>query len=403
MLWLAKPRIAGRRLGVSVRAGITMVVFYGALVLMFMLLVPPVARQARHLNDVDYTKLKKSLDVPLNRMSQRMVQWGLMDNPTPPPVTVTQPVPTKKKGRKTPAHHIPTDSLSHSVVLDVDSVLSAQGDSFTKTNIVLNVNLSSQHQFSTQTSQAPVHTGTPLERLQKQLFAAFSPSKLTNVLSDIVGMLGHLILAFAAITFITFFMLCDKRLFERIILAFVPERNEQRTSKVLEHVQDMLPRYFEGLLLETLGVMLCLWLGLTLLGVPNALLISVFGALLNVVPYLGPVIGAVFGMFIVLCSMLDADFYALTVYKLGWVLVVFLVVHWIDSFLLQPIIFSKRVQAHPLEIFAVIIIGAKLAGIPGMIVAVPVYTTLRVIAAEFLGEFKVVRQLTQHLNNEEGL
>ena len=66
----------------------------------------------------------------------------------------------------------------------------------------------------------------------------------------------------------------------------------------------------------------------------------------------------------------------------------------IDNFILQPTIFSKSVKAHPLEIFIVVLIGAKVGGIIGMVIAIPGYTVLRVVAQLFLGEFKVVRKIT---------
>ncbi len=88
------------------------------------------------------------------------------------------------------------------------------------------------------------------------------------------------------------------------------------------------------------------------------------------------------------------------------VLMVFAVVKIVDDFVLQPYIFSRRMQAHPLEIFLVIMIGARMEGIIGMVLAIPVYTILRVIAKVFLSEIKLVRKITEDLktsvvNSEE--
>jgi len=79
----------------------------------------------------------------------------------------------------------------------------------------------------------------------------------------------------------------------------------------------------------------------------------------------------------------------------------FLTMHLLDGFLLQPIIFSNSVMAHPLEIFIMIVVGAKLGGIVGMITALPIYTIFRVIAASFLSEFKLIRNLTEHLDESD--
>ena len=69
----------------------------------------------------------------------------------------------------------------------------------------------------------------------------------------------------------------------------------------------------------------------------------------------------------------------------------------IDNFLFQPLIFSNSVKAHPLEIFLVVLSAGIIWGISGMIVAIPFYTLLRIIAKEFLSEFKVIEQLTKNI------
>ena len=76
----------------------------------------------------------------------------------------------------------------------------------------------------------------------------------------------------------------------------------------------------------------------------------------------------------------------------------FAAMQMLDNFLLQPIIFSTSVKAHPLEIFLVILLAAKLGGIMGMVLAIPVYTMLRVVARNFLSEFKIVQRLTQSID-----
>ncbi|MBL0237029.1 MAG: AI-2E family transporter [Saprospiraceae bacterium] len=75
----------------------------------------------------------------------------------------------------------------------------------------------------------------------------------------------------------------------------------------------------------------------------------------------------------------------------------FLAVKLLDDFIIQPYIFSKRVQAHPLEIFIVIMVGARLDGIIGMVLAIPFYTIFRVVARVFLSEFKIIRKITEDL------
>ena len=79
---------------------------------------------------------------------------------------------------------------------------------------------------------------------------------------------------------------------------------------------------------------------------------------------------------------------------LSKVVIVFGAMQLLDNFILQPWIFSNSVLAHPLEIFIVILMGAQINGIIGMVLAIPVYTVLRVIARAFLSEFKLVQKIT---------
>jgi predicted PurR-regulated permease PerM len=141
-------------------------------------------------------------------------------------------------------------------------------------------------------------------------------------------------------------------------------------------------------------------IGLWIFGVKNALLIGFFGGIMNIIPYLGPIIGSVIGLMLGVTSTLAAGSYnellPVTLKLAG----VFLAVNFIDNNILVPVIYSKSVKSHPLEIFLVIIIGGGIAGLLGMLLAVPVYTLLRVIAKEFFQQFRVVKKLTQTIDRE---
>ena len=136
---------------------------------------------------------------------------------------------------------------------------------------------------------------------------------------------------------------------------------------------------------------------LSLLGIKNALLIGFFAALINVIPFIGPAIGATFAIFVTISSNLNLDFYTEMLPLIASVVAVFAVMQLTDNFVLQPYIFSNSVLAHPLEIFIVIMIGAKIAGVMGMILAIPGYTVIRVIASVLLSEFKIVQQVSDRM------
>ena len=115
---------------------------------------------------------------------------------------------------------------------------------------------------------------------------------------------------------------------------------------------------------------------------------------MNVIPFIGPILGALIGVLITISSNVDLPFYDETMPLIFKVLAAFATMQLIDNFLLQPNIFSKSVKAHPLEIFVIILMFGKVWGVLGMVLAIPAYTVLRVLAKVFLSEYKLVQKLT---------
>lgn len=221
---------------------------------------------------------------------------------------------------------------------------------------------------------------------------------VTSILNNFFSAAGTAFVGLFSVLFISFFFMKDENMFENTLLLLVPEKHHIGTRKVIADSKNLLMRYFIGVLLEVLGVMSVIALGLWILGVENALLIGFFGGIMNIIPYLGPLIGAFIALSLGITATLAAGAYnelMAVLAKLGGVL---LVANFIDNNILVPMIYSKSVKAHPLEIFFVIIIGGSLAGLIGMLLAIPVYTVLRVIAKEFLQQFRLVQTLTKKID-----
>jgi predicted PurR-regulated permease PerM len=221
-----------------------------------------------------------------------------------------------------------------------------------------------------------------------------------SLLSNFISVAGNIFIGLFSILFIAFFFLKDENMFEEGLLLFIPTEHHLATRKVVAESKNLLVRYYIGVVMELIGVMSLIALGLWIFGVKNALLIGFFGGLMNIIPYLGPIIGSVIGLMLGVTSTLAAGSYnelLPVIFKLAGV---FLVVNFIDNNILVPVIYSKSVKSHPLEIFLVIIIGGGIAGLLGMLLAVPVYTLLRVIAKEFFQQFRVVKKLTETIDRD---
>ena len=234
-----------------------------------------------------------------------------------------------------------------------------------------------------------------------KLKSVFSISSVAGVINSILGTAGNFVIGLFSVAFIAFFFIKDEPLFEETILLVVPEKNHKKVREIITESKVLLKRYFIGVILELLGVMTIITLGLWIFGVENALLIGFFGGLMNIIPYLGPLIGTAIGLILGFTTLLaTGQFDALwsTMLKIGGVMIG---ANYVDNLLLQPLIYSNSVKAHPLEIFIVIIMGGSLAGIWGMLLAIPVYTVMRLIAREFLSKFRFVQKLTEEMSEEK--
>ena len=233
--------------------------------------------------------------------------------------------------------------------------------------------------------------------IQGQILELISLAKFTNFFTNFVSTTGSLFMGAFIVIFLTYFFLSDSTLLKNFILILSPEKYVEDLSKALHDSKFLLVRYFHGVLVEIIIMMTLETIGLLIMGVPNALLIGFFGGLMNVIPYLGPVIGVAVGSVLAVLSIVSAGEYHMIVFTFFSVVGVFGVANLIDNFVLQPFIYSKSVKAHPVEVFLVIIIGGKLAGIAGMIMAIPTFTIIKVVARQFMQQMKLVKYLTSRM------
>ena len=221
-------------------------------------------------------------------------------------------------------------------------------------------------------------------------------SILTSFFSSTANFITSFAIALFSVTFITFFFLKDEGLFFYGITILFAERLEKSIRHALTSINNLLRRYFIGIVLQSTGIMVLDTVGLLIVGLPfnTALVIGLFRGVLNVIPYVGPIIGTVLGLIIAIATNLNLVFATELMPMLIFMLIVFVSVQLIDNFVFQPLIFSNSVYAHPLEIFIVLLIAGSLSGVLGMLLAIPGYTVIRVFAKEFFNKFRVVRKLT---------
>lgn len=221
---------------------------------------------------------------------------------------------------------------------------------------------------------------------------------INSFVSSLVSVVAGTVIAIFSITFIAFFFLKDDNLFLNILLAVSPSKYESNIRHALNSANRLLARYFIGILCESTIMMLIVAISLICCGygVSNAFFIGIIVGILNVIPYVGPWLGFGISLLVSMAFITTGTSFTFIFLSLG---ITILAAQMIDNFILQPLLYSNSVNAHPLEIFIVILMAGSVGGVLGMVVAIPTYTVLRVIAREFFANFKIVQKLTENLEN----
>ena len=207
--------------------------------------------------------------------------------------------------------------------------------------------------------------------------------KIEEVFGVVFSLTGSVLVGTLAVVFMTFMFLFEKGRMRRALLNRVSNKYFEFVVTAVHKVRLLLVNYLVGLLIQMFFIFCLSTLGLSLVGVKYAMTIGFLTAVFNLIPYFGPMFGAIFGVIVGITTG-DQEFGSLFAYivYITKILGVFAIVQMIDNITLQPLIYSKSVKAHPLEIFVVIFAGANLGGVIGMIFAIPFYTVLKVTTGE---------------------
>ncbi|MGN0033710.1 MAG: AI-2E family transporter [Candidatus Limimorpha sp.] len=239
-----------------------------------------------------------------------------------------------------------------------------------------------------------------LEFIENEINGFINWTNIGAIFSSVISTTGNIFVGIFSVVFITFFMLREPNLIHNIFIAFTPEKHSDKVARIMTESKELLTRYIFGLIIEICTMMIIISTTLTIIGLKNALLIGIVGGMLNIIPYLGPLMGACIGIILGIISIFVAGEYNMLLHTIIVVAATFAGANLIDNFVLQPMIYSKSVKAHPIEIFIVILMAGKIAGIIGMIVAIPGYTLIRIVAKQFLSNFRIVEMLTKKLDKE---
>lgn len=194
---------------------------------------------------------------------------------------------------------------------------------------------------------------------------SFSESFLTNILEGMEN-----IISLAIIPIVTYYFLVDGELLFNKLLLILPTDKRIVTKKVLTHIDKVLSRYIVSQLFLSLIIGVITSIALLILGVNFAIPLGIFNGVLNIIPYFGPIIGGLPAVFVALISSPNkALLTALVVFS----------IQQIEGNILSPKITGDSANMHPIMIIILLLIGEKLGGFVGMIMAVPIGVIIKVI------------------------
>jgi predicted PurR-regulated permease PerM len=212
----------------------------------------------------------------------------------------------------------------------------------------------------------PIEEGQIIEGLRKTFTALFGQERITSAVSFTVDLFANIAYALIVVPLITFFMVKDGPLLRNQVLRLVPNRYFEITLNLFEKIETNIGFYFKALFLRTIAISIIASLLLSMVGMQYAVIVGIFTGLANTIPYFGPAIGFMAGSIVGIAqtgdfSLVPGVFLAMAVTQV------------VDN-ILQPYIFARATRVHPLVILCCVLIGAELAGIIGMLMAIPILT-----------------------------
>ncbi|MEZ4700602.1 MAG: AI-2E family transporter [Rhodothermales bacterium] len=215
-------------------------------------------------------------------------------------------------------------------------------------------------------------------RISQQLFAE---SGFATVITFMVDVFTDLLFGILIVPIVAFFLLKDELLLRKRLVQHVPNRFFEISLGLLDKVQTRIGRYISGLLVQVLAVSTTATIALLFTDLRYALILGLFTGIANTIPYFGPIVGFFAGTLMAIGQTGDFSLVPGLLVAMGATQI-------IDNVLFQPFIFSRAVRTHPLVILFVVLIGAQLSGIVGMLLALPITTAVLVTIEQVLWSAK---------------
>lgn len=207
---------------------------------------------------------------------------------------------------------------------------------------------------------------------------------ITNNISQIFYNIFSFVTVLVIIPFITFFLLKDSVKLREGIISLFPKKYFKFAQNVVTKIVIQLSRYVRGWILDAAIVGFLVTIGLSILGINNFISIGFIAGVGHLIPYFGPIIGGISALIISLIQFGNLS-------MLPALVILFVIIYSIDNGFIQPHIFSKNTDLHPIVIIFLILAGGEILGVIGMLIAVPIATVLKSAMIEILSELEKIK------------
>src|SRR3989344_2205279 len=266
-------------------------------------------------------------------------------------------------------------SLFLLLVIGISKPLAAEVSSFSKDlpSFYLDIDRNLQN-FQQSTFLTPERV-TSLRNGLDDLLLTLTRVASGNILPFFSALFGGL-LSLMLVLVITFYLTVQESALRQFLIWLTPKNKEKETASIMEKIKQKLGWWLRGQMVLSLIIFLITYVGLKILGIQYALVLALLAGFFETIPYLGPVLSAVPAVFLTLISPWGG------VVKAVFVVVLYILIQQAENHLLVPKVMAKSVGLNPLIVIFSILIGAKLAGIVGALVAVPAAAAITVYIQE---------------------
>jgi predicted PurR-regulated permease PerM len=211
-----------------------------------------------------------------------------------------------------------------------------------------------------------------LDYITEQVSSYFKSnfSDLSSRLTGVFSIVTSVVTVIVTVPFIVFYLLKDSEGASKGLVRYLPYFQAAETRKILKDMDEALSSYIQGQAIVSFIVGVMIYIGYLIIGIKYSLILAIVAMLTNVIPFLGPFLALVPA---VIVGFTMSPFMALKV------ILVVIVVQQIDGNVSSPLIMGRKLDVHPLTIILILLVAGNLAGLIGMIVAVPAYAIIKVI------------------------